>query len=497
MDYWSDKKIKWLNYSIQLLGVSLLLYQYVVNRSMWTDEAKLALNVMNHSFWELTAPLDHNQSAPILFLFFTKITTLVFGTSDYSFRLFPFLLGVFSIPLFSGLIFHVTKSKLWSLVGLLFFVTNVGLIYYSTEFKQYIGDLFVFLVLILLVTKLNEKNLRNTYLALGFLGATFIFLSNITPIVMVMGSLIIIFKRYSSIIKSTKEKWYLFSMVLLWSCSFLVFYFVVIHNNPLKSFMLEFWMFSFPPHPFNLTEFLTWLNDFGLPQLFTVFNIPQTIFIVLFSIAIIGNIISKNWKVTLLLLTPLVIHIQLAYLYMYPFYGRFLTYTIPILILFLIFGFIGLVNVFSAFPKTQKVITVVLILAPTILFTQNIIVNLPIQKEELRLTLEVVDANQQPNDLTYVYYGSLMSFKRYKSEFQNIKYTYGEEHRGENQKYIQDISKIIEENHSVWFVFSHIYPWGGEKGEDQVIYEYLEKNGVITHDQYFKGSRVYLYSKKP
>ena len=62
-------KFEWL---IILFGTLLRLTQYLSNRSLWLDEAFLALNIVNRSFLQLLKPLDNNQGAPIGFLMLEK-----------------------------------------------------------------------------------------------------------------------------------------------------------------------------------------------------------------------------------------------------------------------------------------------------------------------------------------------------------------------------------------------------------------------------------------
>ena len=47
------------------LGIFLRLFQYLHNRSLWLDEASLALNLIEKTFSELLQPLDYGQMARV------------------------------------------------------------------------------------------------------------------------------------------------------------------------------------------------------------------------------------------------------------------------------------------------------------------------------------------------------------------------------------------------------------------------------------------------
>ena len=49
---------KFLWWGISFIGVFLRLYIYIENRSLWGDEASLALNIVYKNFSELTRLLD-------------------------------------------------------------------------------------------------------------------------------------------------------------------------------------------------------------------------------------------------------------------------------------------------------------------------------------------------------------------------------------------------------------------------------------------------------
>ena len=54
-------------------GIGLALFQFFSNRSLWFDEAMLAINIVHRDFDGLLKPLELNQVAPILFLQLEKI----------------------------------------------------------------------------------------------------------------------------------------------------------------------------------------------------------------------------------------------------------------------------------------------------------------------------------------------------------------------------------------------------------------------------------------
>src|SRR5688500_9732578 len=62
-------------------------------RSLWTDEATLALNIATRPFGELLTPLDYHQTAPVGYLWAARAATGLFGVSEHSLRLVPLLAG--------------------------------------------------------------------------------------------------------------------------------------------------------------------------------------------------------------------------------------------------------------------------------------------------------------------------------------------------------------------------------------------------------------------
>src|SRR5687767_776714 len=154
--------------AILLAGVLLRFRQYLTGRSLWLDEAMLALNIVDRNFLDLFKPLDYDQGAPIGFLLVEKTFSLMFGRNEFSLRLFPFLVGVILLWLFYLLLKHFTRCPLW--VGLALFAFNPRLIYYSSEVKQYIVDVAMTILLLLIAMPLFQQPSQKRFLMLAITG---------------------------------------------------------------------------------------------------------------------------------------------------------------------------------------------------------------------------------------------------------------------------------------------------------------------------------------
>jgi hypothetical protein len=126
---------------VVLVGFGILLrgVQYAANRSLWLDEAGLALNVIQRSIIGLLHPLSYGQAAPPAFLLAEGIAAKTLGYSEYILRLFPLVCGIASIPAFAWLARRALGPAAASFALLLFVVAG-DLVYYSSELKPYETD---------------------------------------------------------------------------------------------------------------------------------------------------------------------------------------------------------------------------------------------------------------------------------------------------------------------------------------------------------------------
>lgn len=81
------------------------------DRSLYIDEARLAINIGMRSFVGLAQPLDLEHVAPVLFLWA--------GMGELSLRLVPFLAGIAMLPIAWSLFRRLT-DPFSAMLGLLF-----------------------------------------------------------------------------------------------------------------------------------------------------------------------------------------------------------------------------------------------------------------------------------------------------------------------------------------------------------------------------------------
>jgi hypothetical protein len=161
-----------------LAGIGLRLAEYALDRSLWLDEAFLALNIRERDFAELFGTLDFNQAAPAGYLLLTKLATVLFGDSEYALRAVAIVASVASVPLFWVCARRILPP--WAAVlALGFFSLGGGLLLHAAEVKPYSSDVLVAVLLLLLAVARWPRgplSLRGS-LAAGLLAAALVWIS--------------------------------------------------------------------------------------------------------------------------------------------------------------------------------------------------------------------------------------------------------------------------------------------------------------------------------
>lgn len=488
----SQKTIKYILSGFIFLNFLIVIINFFTFRSLWLDEAALALNIVDKSIFELLEPLDINQVAPIGFLMIEKFFASLFGNSDWSMRIFPVISFFISSFLIFKLSLKLVSEKPYALFSAAFFGSSYFIVYYSSEVKQYISDTSVcLLILLATIHYARQKGITKLW-AYSLLGVLSIWISNISIILLTVSGLYFLMYIH-------KNKNYIDALFVIgtWILSFSIYYAAFIYKHPTQDMMLTYWSDAgafFPENIMNVEFYLTLLL-----KIQTYFEIVGYKYLGLMLFPIFGagvlHLYRWNRNLLFLLVSPIVLHLILAYFKLYPFDLRLILYLHPILV---IISTCGLYSI-ALFFKSQNAITFQsLLIIPIVL---NIVLlgmrGFPTENEEIKDSLRYMRKNVRENDQLYVYEGAYLAFNFYeKNDPELIKVDkkniiIGNENRENWANYEEDILRL---NNSVWILFSHVYWKKNQDGinEEDYIVRLFEKNGyAITNQQKFAGSSIY------
>ena len=193
-------ELKCIAASFSIIGIVLSIINFINNRSLWTDEATLSLNIINKPIYELLQPLDYNQVAPVGFLLVEKFFASLLGNTDWSLRIFPIISFFLSIFLIYSVTQKILKNKLFGLFTAAFFATSFITLSYSSEVKQYMTDITFGLLILLGTIIYNENGFKNKWWLYSILGIVSIWFSNVSILLLFSSGL------YSTINSTTLSK---------------------------------------------------------------------------------------------------------------------------------------------------------------------------------------------------------------------------------------------------------------------------------------------------
>jgi len=485
----SSKELPWV---IILVGVVLRLARYLVNKSIWLDEAFLASDIVNRSFPDLLQPLNYNQYIPVGFLVVEKLAVQMFGNNEYALRLFPLLSGILSAFLFYQVIQHFTTSKS-TLIALGLFAILEPLIYYSSEVKPYSTDVAVGLLLYLMAVHVEQSRLTVTRLVvLGIVGALAVWFSQ--PSVFILAGIgmslalsSLVRRKYARIVR-------LLIVYSLWIVSLVACYFVSVRPFLLRAYEAQASLFRGRFLPFPPTSFrdINWIASF----FFDFFEDPVGLSLsgvaaLAFLIGCSSLFSKKRWGF-LILISPMPFALLASGLQMYPFWGRLALFAVPIVLLFIAEGTAHIIDKTKNDSPVIGFTLIGLLFLPPLLSARNNLIAPP-NREEIRPVMSYVAEHRQDGDLLYLYYGSIPTFRYYSDKygFNESCYLSGIRSRDNWSDYTRDLDKL-RGNKRVWILFSHVCTWSGV--DEKVFFlQYLNSVGRQLDSFEALGAAVYLY----
>lgn len=468
----------------------LRLIQWVYNRALWVDESMLALNIVESDYLALLQPLKYFQVAPILFLWTEKFMIGLFGDHEISLRLFPLLCGMASLYLLYRITLEISGSKTAGILLLVLAGFSRQLVFFATETKQYSSDLLIACMVLFTLLTTTTWIARRRYFWFLLLGLTAIFLSNIS-IILISSAAAWIFLQQLKDRKFVYGPWMVIMMLF---AAFSTYYYWFIHGHPSSDAMEGFWTDHFlPSNPISIS-FWKWLVQHFIANYASLsgFNnhTPFVIRLITGSLlavsAIYGSyrLIKEDKKGILLLLLPVVIHLAVSALHLYPFNGRLILYLTPGLFIPAAIGIASVVSTtgFRVIPYTAGL--------SAALFIGYSFFWMPVRQEETRDCIVFIKQHDAESRNVYAFRASIHAVNYYHREQYEIEkgrldstfqLSYG--------RSISELRSYLKENSPAWVIVSH------QEADEKAVLD--SSNAIIMKSYRTNGAAAHLLQLKP
>ena len=476
-----------------MIGVILRLRQYLTGRSLWADEAMLALNIVDRGFAGMFQPLDYDQGAPIGFLVAEKLLHFILGKHELVLRFFPLLAGLLSLWLFY-LLLKRFMGRAGLLVALGLFVFNPRLIYYSSEVKQYIVDVAVTIILLLVAAPVFRATLRQKdFVWLAIAGLVAVWFSHPALFVLAGIGLALLIQTLQG--RDLSSLRWVLGMGILWILNIAFLYFLILNDLSQNAYMREYWQGAFLPVPpwSDPGWFMKNLNE----NIGIQFGIPYAVYLVFFLMLVGWVMLWFHQQGYAIGFACMVFAASLASaLRLYPLFERMILFFVPV-------GLILIGKAVEAFHRRVERFGLpgrvsVLLLAGFLLYgsittsIQNFLE--PKYFEHIRPTMDFVREAWKDGDVLYVSHGALPAFRFYAPFYrlEDIAYEFGKREDYKNPQNLLSQLDSFQGRPRVWILLSHVYE-RGEFNEREFVLNYLDQIGEKQREFRLPGTSVFLY----
>jgi dolichyl-phosphate-mannose-protein mannosyltransferase len=483
---------------IVAVGIVLRLRQYFANRSLWVDEASLALNIVDRSLRGLIQPLDYNQGAPSGFLFVEKFATLIMGNNEYGLRLFPLLSGLLSVYL----MYLIAKERLGikGLLAVSLIAISPPLIYYSAELKQYSSDLMTSLLLIYLSTLCLRGNPRTRdFILLGLAGSLSIWLSH--PSAFVLAGIGLVLATEKLLKKAYTQFACILGIGAVWSFMLGLTYLLSLRYLAGSNYLKDYWLNHFLPMP--IWSHLDWYKNTFTSLLANIGPGLSESYLAVGCLILIGfvSFFFRQSRLAILMISPFLTTCIASALQLYPLSGRFMLFLVPFVTLLMAEGLGRIYSLAANWNRNAAVIVYavavsLLLWTPGYVSIQNAI--RPAMGEHIKPVLAHIATNMREGDLVYVFSGSVTPFKYYAPAYRlDTGNVIVAENSSGVKRFIRDVNDLRGKKR-IWFIFSHVIGCGDCEGDKLQFYvNTLNTYGLQRDEFHAPGAAVFLYDLNP
>lgn len=315
--------------AVILVGITLRILALASRSALWGDEAALAMNVEPRTFFELGRPFVYRQVAPWGVMAGIKIATLIFGTSDAAFRMFPFIGSVSAMVIVYPVARRIGGRSAGLLSVALVAVSNWG-VFYATETKPYAIDAGVAALLFWLCARVfDARDRREPLISLTLVGIVAAWTSLAGLFVLGACGAALLWDALTE--RDVRRIGIVSAISAVWVFAFWVHYngFIVKSGVPGSANAIAYWNPGFAPFPPKELSDLRWY--FG--KYFYAFEVPGGLGVryVTGLVAALGIWVTyrRSKQMGILVAGPIALALLASMIDRYPIIGRLLMFATP------------------------------------------------------------------------------------------------------------------------------------------------------------------------
>lgn len=406
----TDRLLKMLAILILLAGAVLRISIYLQNRNLIIDEANVARNIYERGFAELLQPLSYEQYAPPVFLWITKVDSILFGMGELSLRLYPIICGLLALILMYRVLRHLMPLQaIW--YPLILFACAPIMVRYSSELKQYMPDVFISLLLLWLALRTDIREKRPGRFALLWIIVGSVAVWSSMPSVFLLAGVGCYYGWTCFSEKDYKKLLQVTGISIVWVAQFAVYYFSILEPQANSEYLQKFHHYEFLfATPSKLEEWQhNWYVFSALMRQFEgLYPYVHDINTGFLLVAVV-MLVRKAKARAFLLIVPVLGVCAAAAVDKYSLMPRVALFIIPVLMILIGYGF-------SWFAYLKSVPLKVLLLVMTLYAAGCNIAELrkePFKYEELTEGLAFLQEHELPGVAITVYHASVPAFIYY------------------------------------------------------------------------------------
>ena len=324
----ASRRVVVASWLLVALGAAARLEQFWFCRSLRYDEGSLALNLVERSFVRLLEPLDSMQAAPVGFLWLERLAVLCFGDGERALRLFPLICGIGALAMFRTLAMRWLAPPV-ALLAVALFAFNEDLIAHSNDVKQYSTDACATVAILLAASRCRDVGARGGVPLLAT-GVVALFFSH--PACFVLAAVGAAGLAEAARARDRGEILRVAAAGGLWLLAFAGAYSVSLRVAD-ESGLAEFWAGAFLPFPPRAAVDWRWYGYYPLRLFRDPGNMePAVVIAALFVLGLVAVWARDRSRATVALLV-VALPLLASALRLYPFKGRFLLFTVPVIAL--------------------------------------------------------------------------------------------------------------------------------------------------------------------